>query len=298
MISGFTIIRNGDKLGYPFVEAIRSLAPLVDEIVVAMGDNEDTTLESLKKLDSEIACPIRIVNSPWDPTNLRGGHELSRQTNIALDQCSHDLCFYIQADEGLDEREYDIIRNDLRKFQDDDDVDALSFQWRHFYGNFSHVIANRKWYRREARVIKKSSGLRSFGDAQGFRIPQADGTWRKGRAALSRAHINHYGWVRPIETMVAKTNSFNRLWHGDTAKKLSAADKLYVKQFGIKRFKGDLPKFIQARAKKLEGYDPFARQRITNWVQYLSLWSADLVERATGWRIGEYSSYKYIKEYR
>ncbi len=298
MISGFTIIRNGDKLGYPYLEALRSLAPIVDEIVIAMGDNEDSTQDSIKKLTAQIACPIRIVDSPWDPTNLKGGYELSRQTNIALDHCAHDVCFYIQADEGLDEKEYDIIRNDLLRFKEDPSVDALSFHWRHFYGNFLHIIANRKWYRREARVVKKSSGLRSYGDAQGFRIPTSNGAWKKGRAALSRAHINHYGWVRPIATMIEKTNSFNRLWHGDTAKKVSTQDLLYVKQFGVKKFEGVLPKVMQNRAKALEGYDPFAGQKITDWSQYFSLWSADLVERTTGWRIGEYSSYKYVKTYK
>jgi glycosyltransferase involved in cell wall biosynthesis len=297
MISGFTIIRNGDKLGYPYLEAIRSLAPLVDEIVVALGDSEDQTSESIRRLCSELSCPVVIVDSPWDPTSLKGGLELSRQTNIALEHCSHDVCFYIQADEGLDENEYEIIRSDLKRFSNDTTVDALSFHWRHFYGNFTHTIANRKWYRKEARVIKKSSGLRSYGDAQGFRIPKNNGKWHKGRAALSRAHVNHYGWVRPIEKMVEKTNSFNRLWHGETATKLSELDTLYVKQFGVRPFQGKLPKYIEDRAEALKGYDPFKHQKISNWAQYLSLLLADLVEQATGWRIGEYSSYKYVKKY-
>lgn len=297
MISGFTIIRNGDKLGYPYTEAIRSLAPLVDEIIVAMGDNQDTTEQSLLALKNEIDCPMIIIPSPWDPTSMKGGLELSRQTNIALDHCKHDICFYLQADEGLDEKEYDIIRKDLATFASDKDVDALSFRWRHFYGNFSHIVANRKWYRREARVIKRSSGLRSYGDAQGFRIPKPNGSWKKGRAALSKAHVNHYGWVRPFSTMIEKTNSFNRLWHGDTATKLGADDLIYVKQFGVQRFEGVLPKWIQSRAKALEGYDPFINQKIKNWMQYFSLWAAHLVEKSTGWRIGEYSSYRYKKKY-
>lgn len=297
MISGFTIIRNGDKLGYPYLEAIRSLAPLVDEIVVAMGDNEDQTHESLLKLQKEIQCPLRIINSPWDPTNLKGGFELSKQTNIALDHCAHEICFYLQADEGLDENEYDIIRRDLKTFASDADVDALSFQWRHFYGNFSHTIANRKWYRKEARVIKKSSGLRSYKDAQGFRILQADGSWRKGRAALSMAHVNHYGWVRPPTQMIEKTISFDRLWHGNGAPRIKADENIYVKQFGVRPFEGHLPSYIAPRAQSLKGYNPFAGQSITDWKQFISLWLADIVERTTGWRIGEYSSYKYLKRY-
>lgn len=297
MISGFSIIRNGDKLGYPYVEALKSLAPLVDEIVIALGDCSDSTPTTLKELQKTLPCPLVIVESPWDPQNLKGGYELSRQTNIALDHCKYDVCFYIQADEGLDENEYEIIKRDLKKFASDPNVDALSFKWRHFYGNFSYIIYNRKWYRKEARVIKKSSGLRSYGDAQGFRILQKNGKWTKGRAALSSAHVNHYGWVRPISTMREKTNALNRLWHGDQANPVTEQDLLYVKQYGVKTFKGILPKYIQERAKLLEGYDPFKHQKITNWPQYFSFLIADILEKITGWRIGEYSSYRYIKKY-
>ncbi len=44
-ISGFTFIRNGTSLGFPFEESIRSLLPLVDEFVVAVGKGNDDTLE-------------------------------------------------------------------------------------------------------------------------------------------------------------------------------------------------------------------------------------------------------------
>ncbi|MGH7953853.1 MAG: glycosyltransferase, partial [Limisphaerales bacterium] len=36
-VSGFTFLRNGQKFGYPFVESIRSILPIVDEFVVALG---------------------------------------------------------------------------------------------------------------------------------------------------------------------------------------------------------------------------------------------------------------------
>jgi hypothetical protein len=36
-ISGFTFLRNGQKLGYLFVESIRSILPIVDEFVIALG---------------------------------------------------------------------------------------------------------------------------------------------------------------------------------------------------------------------------------------------------------------------
>ncbi|MBM3912615.1 MAG: glycosyltransferase family 2 protein, partial [Sphingomonadales bacterium] len=43
-VSGFTFIRNAVLLDYPILEAIRSILPLCDEIVVAVGKSEDETL--------------------------------------------------------------------------------------------------------------------------------------------------------------------------------------------------------------------------------------------------------------
>ena len=42
-ISGFSFLRNGQKLGYPFVESIRSILPIVDEFVIALGPCDDDT---------------------------------------------------------------------------------------------------------------------------------------------------------------------------------------------------------------------------------------------------------------
>src|SRR5882724_5782826 len=99
-ISGFTFIRNGNILGYPFVPSIRSLLPLCDEIIVNVPRSTDGTLESVQ----QIADPrIRIVQSEWDEKQRTAGLALSHHTNLALAQCSGDWCVYIQGDEVLHE---------------------------------------------------------------------------------------------------------------------------------------------------------------------------------------------------
>ena len=150
MRSGFSLIRNGERLGYPYKEALLSLAPLVDELVVAHGDSTDNTGAELEALRPLLKCPLKIINSPWDPSSLKGGLELSRQTNIALDACSHDVCVYIQADEILHEDEYPTFMRDLARFEKDLSVDALAFQWIHFLGTYQPIIEYRRWYRRSS----------------------------------------------------------------------------------------------------------------------------------------------------
>ena len=52
-ISGFTFIRNGTILGYPFIESINSILPICDEFIIAVGPSEDDTLVRLKNIKSK-----------------------------------------------------------------------------------------------------------------------------------------------------------------------------------------------------------------------------------------------------
>ncbi len=50
-VTGFTFIRNAIKYDYPIVEAIKSVLPLCDNFVVAVGKSEDNTLDLIKSID-------------------------------------------------------------------------------------------------------------------------------------------------------------------------------------------------------------------------------------------------------
>ena len=87
IVSGFTFCRNVEKLDYPFVESIRSLLPIVDEMVINVGDSEDRTLQIIQ----EIGDPkIQIIKSVWDMNLRKDGLIYAQQTNIALDHCRKD----------------------------------------------------------------------------------------------------------------------------------------------------------------------------------------------------------------
>ena len=57
-LSGFSFIRNGVSLDYPFVEAYRSILPLIDELVVAVGDSTDGTRDFLAAFGKAFAAHI------------------------------------------------------------------------------------------------------------------------------------------------------------------------------------------------------------------------------------------------
>ena len=57
-VSGFTFLRNGRMLGYPFVESISSILSIVDEFVVALGPCADQTEAMIRGIGDPKNWPV------------------------------------------------------------------------------------------------------------------------------------------------------------------------------------------------------------------------------------------------
>jgi len=49
-IAGFTIIKNAVVNDFPIVEAIKSILPVVDEMIVLIGDSTDATIALMEAI--------------------------------------------------------------------------------------------------------------------------------------------------------------------------------------------------------------------------------------------------------
>ncbi len=208
-VSGFTFIRNALTYDYPIVEAIKSILPLCDEVVVAVGNSDDETLALIKSIDPK----IRIIETIWDDSLREGGRVLAVETDKAFAEISKDSdwAFYIQGDEVLHEKYLDTIKSEMLKYKNNPKVEGLLFHYKHFYGSYDYVGTASNWYKHEIRVVKNLPGIFSFRDAQGFRKKPDDML----RVKQIDAFIYHYGWVKPPEKMQKKQETFHKLWHGD-----------------------------------------------------------------------------------
>src|SRR5262245_41853546 len=123
-VSGFTIARNVVKADYPIREAVYSILPLCDEVVIAVVKSDDETLEYIRSFDSP---KIRIIETVWDDSLRDGGRVLAVETDKAMDAISAgaDWCFYIQADECLHEQYMDTVRLAMEKYKDDPAVEGF-----------------------------------------------------------------------------------------------------------------------------------------------------------------------------
>jgi len=242
-ISGFSMVRNATKLYYPIKQAIKSILPICDEFVIAIGrgDEDDNTREVVESIKSD---KIKIIDTVWKEEDFVNGRVNAIQTNIALDACEGDWCFYLQADEVVHDKYLSVIKDRCIELQNDDEVEGLVFDYRHFWGDYNHYQISHGWYKREVRVIKNNLGIESNNSAQGFR--------RNGeriKAAHAKAEIFHYGWVRPPKYMQNKSKALNSVhWGKDKAKEVykTKPDEFdYGPLDQLPEYKGTHPKVMQ-----------------------------------------------------
>ncbi|MFT5724595.1 MAG: glycosyltransferase involved in cell wall biosynthesis [Bacteroidia bacterium] len=287
-VSGFTFVKNAVKLDYPVVEAITSVLPLVDELVVAVGKSDDETRELIASIDKS---KIRIIDTVWDESLRAGGKVLAEETDKAKAAVNPDAdwLIYIQADECIHEQYYDEIRSAMSTYASDSQVEGLLLDYIHFYGSYDFVGDSRTWYKKEIRVIKNDQHIESWKDAQGFRKAE-----QKLQVKKIDAAIYHYGWVRHPKYMMAKAYEANKLWHSDewVANRFDPnKDFDYSQIDSLKHFKGSHPAVMQDRISRMNWsftFDP-SQKKFGLKTGFL-YW----VEKTTGWRIGEHRNYKVI----
>jgi hypothetical protein len=241
-VSGFTFLRNGQKLGYPFIESVRSVLPIVDEFVIALGPSPDGTEEKLRAIGDD---KIRILHTQWNE-KMRSNYSIKgfvygQQKSIALFNCTGDWAFYLEADEVLHESDLPKIRAAMQKYLDDERVEALAFDYLHFYGNQNTIAWSPGWYRSEVRIIRNTIPAWSS-EALFFNVVDAHKKSRYPRAAHSGATIFHYGWVRSEAQMNLKTDATHKYWD-DTP--LAQTDYAQIDGGVLRLFSGTHPEVVQ-----------------------------------------------------
>jgi hypothetical protein len=287
-ISGFTIIRNAIINDYPVVEAITSILPVVDEMIVLVGDSEDDTEALIRGINN---AKIRIHHSVWDKSLRKGGAVLAAETNKAfqLIDPQSTWAFYIQADEVVHEKYHQSILDAAEKYKDASRVDGLLFKYLHFYGMYDYVADSRKWYSHEVRIIRNNKEIKSYRDAQGFR-KNTD----KLLVKAIDAYIYHYGWVKNPFQMKKKLNNVSMFWRTDEEWKqyISSGDVFDFSDFdSIEKFTGSHPAVMLNRIREqnwnLELNPSQKRLSVKNKL-------LQLFEKKTGIRLFDFRNYKTL----
>jgi hypothetical protein len=265
-ISGFTFVRNADKLYIPVKESILSILPLCDEFVIALGNNDpDDQTEAL--IDSIASDKIKIVRTQWNSEKYPRNTEYARQTDIAMKHCSGNWLFYMQSDEAVHEKDHNEIKEAMKRYADDERVEGFLFNYKHFWGDYWHVHNSHSWYKKEMRIIRNKPGIHSWKDAQSFRMyetfaeddyreyQRSEGT-RKLRVVQLKASVYHYGYARPPHVMSGKRKKTFATYHGAEKSRKMLSDLKDNFDYGpldrVPKFTGTHPAVMQAWIKRFD----------------------------------------------
>jgi hypothetical protein len=289
-ICGFTFVRNAVKYEYPVVESITSILPIVDEFIVSIGNCDDGTLQLIESIGSP---KIKIVHSTWDDSLKEGGRVLAVETDKALAHVAaeYDWAFYLQADEVVHEKYFDVILSAAKKYSDNEKVEGLLFKYVHFYGSYDYAGDSRRWYDHEIRLIKNNRNIVSYKDAQGFRTRQD----KKLQVKEIDAEIYHYGWVRHPNKQYEKIVDFSGFWNGEgyapPAHKEENQFDFLKDADSFELFKGTHPAVMQKRiaAKNWTANFDTSKKRFSlkDGILYR-------IEKLTGKRLFAYKNYTVI----
>jgi len=282
-ICGFSFGRDLTKLSYPVEAAVRSVLPICDRFVFAVGESEDDTRDRVASIEpvrnrrgAEVG--VEIIDTRW-PEVAEGGKVLAIEANKALDAAEATGCtwgFYIQADEAVHEQDLPAIEAAARQWVADAQVKALMFRYLHFILDYRTVDP---WmYHKASRVVRLDGSCRIVGDACGPSLREYDGPSRNGgyldKHLLGRhvqwargdgrkaARIFHYGWVKTRRELEEKMGMVRRLWWGSLAEQEAEGrrdqklQRLIDRYPVLRKFRGSHPAVMADRIERQERFGP------------------------------------------
>lgn len=212
-LSGYVMVRNGLALDYCFTEAIESLLPICDEVMVCDSDSNDGTSDALVKLASK-QPKIRLLNKPWtDP--------VGRPTwwvewiNWVRERLVYDYQIQLDADEVLGPGSYPRIVQALGRSE------CLWFQRFNFWQSAQTIAPSGQG------GIGIGDGVARFGPTCLY-MPSDEPLTPEPEIRLraqkdSRCNIYHYGFLRRNDALIAKSRACLRFWFNTVDERVERA---------------------------------------------------------------------------
>lgn len=204
---GFTYIRNGDTLGYPYHEAFNCLSELCEHSYVAVGDSSDNTREKVASLPR-----VTIIDTKWEEALRTSGKIFSQQANTALAALRKDQksgwALHLQADQIVRRDDFEKVREDFRKAEAEG-CDGFTMRFLHFWQTPRQIAHSPRWFPQTINAVKVDSEGESVGDSQSL--------GRCKKIFHSDVTVFHYGHALGEKFTEKKQRALHRWWHPDQA---------------------------------------------------------------------------------
>ncbi|MBY0316984.1 MAG: glycosyltransferase family 2 protein [Bdellovibrionales bacterium] len=204
-VYGFSYIRNGDTIGYPYFESFQCLSEFCDHIYIAVGDSTDGTRAKVASLPN-----VTIIDTVWSENQRKHGHIFSIQANAALDELrrhhNDGWAFHLQADQIIFRDDFAKLKKDF-ELADQQNCDGMSLRFNHFWQNMQQLVYTKKWYPDSIMATKVNSAGKSVGDSQSL--------GNCTQVYHSDVNIFHYSHALGENYRLVKRKALSRWWHSD-----------------------------------------------------------------------------------
>jgi hypothetical protein len=237
-IYGFSYIRNGESIGYPYFEAFQCMAEFCDHSYIAVGDSTDGTREKLASL-----AKVTLIDTIWEEKMRVDGAIFSQQANLALAEVrkNHKVgwALHLQADQILCQKDFSKLREDFETAERSG-ADGLSMRFIHFWQTPEKIAHSKRWFPQTINAVKVDSKGISVGDSQSL------GNCTK--VFDSDITVFHYGHALGDKYAEKKQRALHRWWHKDAAiDKVMKKSKKKDAQEPSLRFLGAHPIWMRER---------------------------------------------------
>lgn len=228
-LGGNVCIRNGFALDYCWVEAVKSLLAICDEVVICDCDSEDATRQVINDW-SAMETRINVVNFPWtDPKANTDWYP--EWVNYSRQHLKTDWHIQLDADEVIHEDDHTKIKDAVANGR-------ISFCKRlNFWRNPQNLIPEGVCCGTKVlRLAPTNMPIPSD-----YPYGPAEATMR--HAVESDIRIFHYGFLRERSAFFRKAKEVQRIWANSYDPRLDAADKAggnWMEHEGVVPWKDDL----------------------------------------------------------
>ena len=159
-------ISNAISLGYAFIEAILSILPIVDEVLINDGGSSDETSFYLKKLRKTFPNKIKLFNKPYHPSGL--WETIDECVEFLISQAKGDWIFEVQGDEIWHEKDIFKVKQTIENASEQGYNSIRIIVHRTDFQS----IGSYKY--RNVRMVRKSENLKSYEGGDSFHIGRHD----------------------------------------------------------------------------------------------------------------------------
>jgi glycosyltransferase involved in cell wall biosynthesis len=184
-IGGSLFVRNAVEWDYCIKEAVMSLVPFCDEVIVGDAQSTDGTLDILKEIERNEPNVRVLENLPWECA--KDNARLRLLANMVKSELNTDWHFMLQADEVVHESSIPQIWAFADAVKE---KGALIRRWN-LWDNFDQYVGLTSKFRPVGDRIIRLGELKydAIGDAEGLGIP----VWED---MTNKIFIFHYGFMR------------------------------------------------------------------------------------------------------